>query len=130
MKKSDVRMMTKDEAKKLIVRRLKFFGKPYKNSPSLRVTVEDLRRSLQSDSHKPSRSDVNELIRELRMNDELSPWTILSDNKGYYLSKDTEEVRKFVESLYHRSSSIQVLANEMRSSYLQKILRERMFPNG
>lgn len=120
MKKTSGRMITKDQAKKLIVRRLKLFGKPLKNSPSLRVTVEDLRLVLQSGSHKPSRSDVNELIRELRMNDELSPWTILSDNKGYYLSKDREKIAIFISNLYGRAGSIKALANKLHDLHFPK----------
>lgn len=113
-------MMTKDQAKKLIVRRLKLFGKPSKNSHSLRVTVEDLRWLLQSGSHKPSRSDVNELIRELLMNDEASPWTILSDNKGYYLSKDREKIAIFISNLYGRAGSIKELARKLHDLHFPK----------
>lgn len=112
--------MTKEQVKELIISCLKLFGKPSKNSPSLRVTVEDLRLLIQAHSHKLSRSDVNELIRELRMNDEASPWTILSDNKGYYLSKDREKIAIFISNLYGRAGSIKELASKLHDLHLPK----------
>ncbi len=83
------------------------------------ITNKQMRLGLEINGHgKVSDARIRKIINHIRA--EVLVRNLIATSKGYWIENDPDKVRKYVQSLYDRSSAIRAIADSFKFNTLQR----------